>query len=73
MDSSHFRKFLKDVGLRIFGAVGGIGLLFLLAMAGDRFDIGFLQSQGGLLISVIVLGEFFFFSLLIWAVLRGDF
>jgi hypothetical protein len=74
MDSSSgFRKFLKDIGLRIIGAVGGIGLLFLLAVAGDRFDIGFLQSQGVLLVSVIVLGEFIFFSLLVWAVIRGDF
>ena len=67
-----WKTFLKDLGLRIGGAVGAVGLIFILGFVGNRFEIGVLQSKGGLLISVIVLGEAVFFSLLVLAVLRGD-
>jgi len=69
---SSCRSFLKDIGVRVAGAAGAVGMIFLLVIIGDRFNIGFLQSQGGILISVIVLGELVFLSLLVFAVIRGD-
>jgi hypothetical protein len=68
--SSDFRKFLKDIGLRIFGAIGAVLLIISIAFLGDALDIGFLQSGGGLLISVIVAGEILFLRVLIYAVSR---
>ena len=58
--------FLKDLGLRILGAVLAVGFLFSLAFIGDFFDIKFLNSQGGLLIGTILVMEAFFFLVIIY-------
>jgi hypothetical protein len=58
-------KLLKNLGLRVGGALGALSLVFVLAVTGNRFYIGFMQSQGGLLISVIMLGEAVFFILIL--------
>ncbi|MFB6115032.1 MAG: hypothetical protein ABEK04_01975 [Candidatus Nanohalobium sp.] len=61
-------NFLEDLGLRIVGAAGAVGLIFLLAYLGDIFRIGFLNSGGGLLIATVVLMEVFFFTALLYGV-----
>lgn len=68
-----WRSFVKDLSLRVLAAVGGVGLIVLLALVGDRFQIGFLQSQGGLLVSTILVGEMVFFGVLGYMVLKGKF
>lgn len=64
---------MRDFGLRIGGAVGAVGLIVLLVFMGDSFNIGFLQPQGGILVSVVIVGEVLFFAVLLFAVLYGDF
>lgn len=59
-----WRDFMKEISVRIGGAGGALALIFLLFWIGDRFDIRFLQSQGGILVSTIILGELIFFILI---------
>jgi len=58
--------FLKDLGLRVAGAVLAVGLVISLAFLGDFLDIGFLDSGGGLLIGTIVLMEALFFTAILY-------
>ncbi|WP_153550147.1 hypothetical protein [Candidatus Nanohalobium constans] len=71
-ESPGWKGFLKDLGLRIGGAVGAVLLIVFLVFLGDFFNIGFLQSRGGVFVSVIVLGELLFFGILVFAVLQGE-
>lgn len=65
------KDFLKDLGLRVIGAVIAVGLIFLLAFLGDFFDIGFLDSGGGLLVATILVMEGLFFSAITYMALKG--
>ncbi|WP_414837253.1 hypothetical protein ACK3SF_03215 [Candidatus Nanosalina sp. VS9-1] len=55
MDLS-FRSFIKDIAFRILMAAAGVGLFVSLALAGDYFDIGLLQSSGGILLVLLIGG-----------------
>lgn len=68
----NIKPFLKDLSLRVAGALAGIVLIFGLFFIGDSLGISFLQSKGGLFISTIIVGEVLFFLVLIFAVLHGD-
>ncbi len=63
--------FLEDLGLRVLGAALALGLLIGLASLGDLFDIGFLNSRGGLLIGTILVMEAFFFSVILYMAVKG--
>ncbi len=59
------RKMLKDLALRIGGAVLAVGLIFGLAYIGNQDILGLgsiLGSKGGLLLGTIILMEIFFFT-----------
>jgi len=68
-----FRKHLKELGYRIGGSFIGVGLIAAIAFLGHFLNIEFLQSQGGVFISAIVLMEVFFFSAIAYAVATGKF
>ena len=67
------KGFLKELGYRVGGAVLAVGGLIALIEIGDRFNIGLLQSSGGVLVTLIVLGELLFFSVLGYAAATGKF
>lgn len=59
------KKMLKDLGLRIGGAFGAVGLIFGLAYIGNNDILGLgslLDSSGGLLLGTIIVMELFFFT-----------
>ena len=60
-----FRSFVKDLGFRILMAFLGVGLFALLAFTGDYFDIGLLQSSGGILLVLLIGGPIIFITALI--------
>ena len=60
-----FRNFLKGLIFRIVMAAAGIGLVVLLALVGDFFDIGLLQSTGGIVIVLLVGGPLLLISTMI--------
>ncbi|QKQ98249.1 hypothetical protein GKQ38_01800 [Candidatus Nanohaloarchaea archaeon] len=63
--------FLKDLGLHIVAAIGAVGLVVAIAFLGDIFNIGFLDSGSGLLVSTIIVMEALFFSAIGYAVATG--
>ena len=65
------KGFLKELGYRIGGAFLAVGGMILLIKAGDYFEIGFLQSSGGVFVTLIVLGELLFFAVLAYAAAAG--
>lgn len=65
------KDFLKELGYRVAGAVFAVGGIILLVKAGDYFNIGFLQSSGGVFVTLIVLGELLFFTVLGYAAATG--
>lgn len=67
------KDLLKELGYRIGGAALAVGGLIFLVEIGNRFNIGLLQSSGGVFITLIVLGELLFFSFLAYAVATGKF
>ena len=67
------KGFLKELGYRIGGAALAVGGLIVLVEIGDRFNIGFLQSSGGVFVTLIVLGELLFFTVLGYAAATGKF
>lgn len=61
------RKILKDLALRVGGAVLAVGFIFVLAYLGKNDVLGLgdlLGSSGGLLIVTIVVMEVFFFTMI---------
>ncbi len=59
------KKILKDLGLRIGGAAGAVGLIFGLAYIGNNDILGLgdlLDSSGGLLLGTMIVMEIFFFT-----------
>lgn len=67
-----WKGFLKDMALRVGGAVGAIGLIFIMVRAGNALNAELLQSQGGVILSTILVGEALFLVILIYAAVRGD-
>lgn len=66
--SPDIESMLKDLGLRVLGAIGAVGLIVSLAFLGDLLNIGFLNSGGGLLIATIITGEVLFLGFLVYMV-----
>lgn len=59
------RKMLKDLALRVGGAVLAVGFIFVLAYIGKNDILGLgelLGSSGGLMVATIVVMEIFFFT-----------
>lgn len=59
-----FENLLKDLGLRIGGAVGAVALFVALAYLGDFFNIELLQSPGGILSVILIGGTLIFFPII---------
>lgn len=65
------RSSVKDLGLRVLGAVGAVGLIVSLAFLGDLLNIEFLNSSGGLLIGTIIAGEALFLVFIAYMAYTG--
>ncbi|WEL19542.1 hypothetical protein [Candidatus Nanohalococcus occultus] len=66
-----FKSFLEELFLSLFAMTATAMVFAGLFFLGDRFSIGFLQSNAGIIVSTLILGEVFFFTVLGYMVLKG--
>ena len=55
MAPENFREFVKELGFRFLMAGLGVAGYIILFLIGDRFGVGFLQSQIGILVTLLVI------------------